>query len=146
MCAGVDRGVGESLRTQARAAGDPDALILTGPVDEPTLLNLYRGAELLVYPSRYEGFGLPILEAMRCGIPVVAARTSSIPEVVADAGVLLDPLDVAGWTDAIAAILDDPEHAANLREKSIARAAEFSWDRTARETLAALRACAGVPR
>ena len=146
VCAGVDRGVGDSLRAQAQAAGDPDALILTGPVDEAILLNLYRGAEMLVYPSRYEGFGLPILEAMRCGTPVIAARTSSIPEVVGDAGILVDALAVPAWTDAIARILHDPAAAARLREQSIARAAQFSWDRTARETLAALRACAGSGR
>ena len=146
VCAGVDRGIGESLRAQARAADDPDALVLTGPVDDATLLNLYRGAEMLVYPSRYEGFGLPIVEAMRCGIPVIAARTSSLPEVVGDAGILVDALDVAAWTDAIAGILNDATAAASLRQKSIARAAEFSWNRTACETLAALRACAGLGR
>jgi glycosyltransferase involved in cell wall biosynthesis len=146
VCAGVDRGTGDTLRGHARAAGDPDALVLTGAVDDAALLNLYRGAEMLVYPSRYEGFGLPILEAMRCGVPVVAARTSSIPEVAGDAGILVDALDVTAWTDAIARILGDRQIAADLRARSIARAAEFSWDRTARETLASLRACAGVRR
>ena len=70
---------------QAREAGDPEALTILGVVPDSTLLNLYRGAELLVYPSRYEGFGLPILEAMQCGIPVIGARAASVPEVVGPA-------------------------------------------------------------
>ena len=141
VCAGVDRGIGGDLIAQARAAGDPDALVLTGPVSDAALLNLYRGAAMLVYPSRYEGFGLPILEAMQCGIPVVAANTSSLPELVGDAGPLLPALDVDAWSTAIRAILSNPSEAARLRGTSLARATLFSWDRTARETLAALRAC-----
>ena len=96
---------------------------------------------MLAYPSRYEGFGLPILEAMRCGVPVVAANSSSLPELVGQAGSLLDPLDEAAWAAAIGAILAAPD-VASRREASLAQAARFSWDRTARETLAVLRACA----
>jgi glycosyltransferase involved in cell wall biosynthesis len=144
VCAGVDRGVGAALTAQAAAANDPDAIVLTGPVSDETLVNLYRGASLFVYPSRYEGFGLPILEAMQCGLPVVAARSSSIPEVVGDAGLLIDPIDVEAWTDAIEGVLSHPARAAVMRHASVKRAALFSWDRTARETLAALRACASA--
>ena len=86
VCAGVDRGIGAGLKEDAVRAGDAAAIVLTGPVSDEVLLNLYRGAAVLAYPSRYEGFGLPILEAMQCGIPVVAARTSSLPELVGDAG------------------------------------------------------------
>jgi glycosyltransferase involved in cell wall biosynthesis len=142
VCAGVDRGIGASLVAQAREARDPDALVLTGPVSEEALLNLYRGAALLAYPSRYEGFGLPILEAMRCGIPVVGARAASIPEVIGDAGTLVDPVDVDAWQSAIADTLTGGETASRLRQASLTRASRFSWDRTARETLAALRDCA----
>jgi alpha-1,3-rhamnosyl/mannosyltransferase len=146
VCVGIDRGTGATLTAQAQAANDPGAIVLTGPVSDAALLNLYRGASLFVYPSRYEGFGLPILEAMQCGLPVVAADSSSIPEVVGDAGVLIDPLDVDAWTAAIEGILSHPARAAVMRHASIKRAAAFSWDRTALETLAALRACADAPR
>jgi glycosyltransferase involved in cell wall biosynthesis len=141
VCAGIDRGVGAELRVRAETAKDPDALVLTGPVSEAELLNLYRGAAVFLYPSRYEGFGLPVLEAMRCGVPVVAAGCASLPELVAGAGVLLDPLDVGAWQDAIRQILTDPSMAARLRETGLARAARFSWRRTAAETVAILRQC-----
>jgi glycosyltransferase involved in cell wall biosynthesis len=146
VCAGVDRGAGASLLTQALAGRDPVAVVLTGPVEDSVLLNLYRGAAALVYPSRYEGFGLPLLEAMQCGIPVVAANSSSLPEVVGDAGPLVDPLDAAAWEAAIARLLSSPLHAARLGAASLARAAQFSWDRTASGTLASLRTCAGSAR
>ena len=110
----------------------PDALILTGPVSEDVLVNLYRGASMLLYPSLYEGFGLPVLEAMRCGVPVIAANCASVPEIVGDAGVLLDPLDVSAWTNAIGRLLGDASMTARLRDAGIARAAEFSWARRRR--------------
>ena len=113
---------------------------------EAALVNLYRGAAVLVYPSRYEGFGLPILEAMQCGIPVLGSRAASIPEVIGDAGILLDELDVDQWTSAITAVVSDPRVRADLSKKSIERAAKYSWARTARETVAAFRAAAGDTR
>jgi glycosyltransferase involved in cell wall biosynthesis len=136
VCAGVNRGTAEPLRRTAADAGAPDALVLTGPVADATLLNLYRGAELLVYPSRYEGFGLPLVEAMRCGIPVIGSRCASIPEVVGDAGALLDPLDAGAWALAIVRTIANRSAAAAAAG---ARGAEFSWARTAEETLAVLR-------
>ncbi len=143
VCAGVDRGTRDALLAQARDAGDPDALAILGPVPEAVLVNLYRGAALLAYPSRYEGFGLPILEAMQCGIPVLGSRAASIPEIVGDAGILLDELDVEQWTAAITAVASDPRLRGDLSKKSIDRAAQFSWARTARETVAVFRATAG---
>jgi glycosyltransferase involved in cell wall biosynthesis len=142
VLAGVDRGVGEDLIARAAAAGDPDALILTGPVSDDVLVNLYRGASMLLYPSRYEGFGLPVLEAMRCGVPVIAADCASVPEIVGEAGVLLDPLDVPAWREAIGRLLTDPAMAARLRDAGLARAAGYSWTRTAKDTMAVLRECA----
>jgi glycosyltransferase involved in cell wall biosynthesis len=139
VCAGVDRGVGPALQAQARAASDPGAVIVTGPVSESALINLYRGAAMLTYPSRYEGFGLPVLEAMQCGVPVVAANAASIPEIVGDAGILLDPLDARQWGKAIFSVLTDDAHAARLREAGLKRASIFSWMRTAHATLAILR-------
>jgi glycosyltransferase involved in cell wall biosynthesis len=142
VCAGHDRGVGESLRRQAAEAGDAAALVLLGAVDEDALVALYRSASALVYPSRYEGFGLPILEAMACGTPVIAARAASAPEVVGDAGLLVAPADVREWREAIARVAGGGEYAAGWRERGRARAAGFTWLRTASHTLAVLRECA----
>ncbi|HEX6463669.1 MAG TPA: glycosyltransferase family 1 protein [Vicinamibacterales bacterium] len=139
VCAGIDRGVAASLRDEATRATDPDALVLTGPLEDAALLNLYRGASMLLYPSRYEGFGLPVLEAMQCGIPVVAARATSIPELTGNAAVLLGPEDVEAWSQAIVEILEDATRRTTMSEAGIRRAAEFSWTRTAAETLAILR-------
>jgi glycosyltransferase involved in cell wall biosynthesis len=94
----------------------------------------------------YEGFGLPVLEAMQCGVPVGAARAASLPEVAGDGGVLLDPLDVRAWRDAIAAVWQDAAMRTRLRGAGLAQAARFSWTRTAGETLAVLRACAAERR
>ena len=96
---------------------------------------------MLLYPSLYEGFGLPVLEAMRCGVPVIAANCASVPEIAGDAGVLLDPLDVSAWTNAIGVLLGDVSMTARLRDAGIARAAEFSWARTAKDTIEVLRRC-----
>lgn len=139
VCAGIDRGVAAELREEAARATDPDAIVLTGPLEDEALLNLYRGAAMLLYPSRYEGFGLPVLEAMQCGIPVVAARAASIPELTGDAAVLLDPLDDDAWSHAIVEILEDEHRSGELVTDGLAQAARFSWRRTASETLAVFR-------
>lgn len=146
VCAGIDRGIGEALARQARDAGDPHSLVLLGPVAEPSLVNLYRGAAMLVYPSRYEGFGLPVLEAMQCGIPVVSANGASLPEIVGDAGVLIDPLDVGAWVREISSLLRGDERRGELGWAGRARAATFSWERTAARTLEVLRESAGAAR
>ena len=95
VVAGVDRGVSEGLCATAAEAGAPDAVVALGPVDEQRLRALYRGARALVYPSLYEGFGLPLIEAMASGTPVLASHEASIPEVLGGAGMLLDPYDSA---------------------------------------------------
>ena len=137
--AGTDRGVGDTLRRLATQAGAADALVLLGSVTERRLRALYRGAAALVYPSLYEGFGLPLIEAMACGTPVIASRVTSIPEVVGDAGVLLDPENVGAWTAAILEVANDEHVRARLRAAGLRRAAEFTWERTARLTLEAYR-------
>ncbi len=91
---------------------------------------------MLLYPSRYEGFGLPVLEAMQCGTPVISARAASMPEIMGETGVLVDPLDVDAWSVAIIAILEDGNRRKALSEAGLRRAANFSWGRTARATLA----------
>jgi glycosyltransferase involved in cell wall biosynthesis len=100
----------------------------------PALLN---GADLFVFPSLYEGFGLPPLEAMACGTPVVSSNASSLPEVVGDAGILVDPYQTEAIAEAVRRVLTDRGLREGLREKGLARAREFSWEQTARLTLAA---------
>jgi len=135
VLAGVDRGTGADLqRLSDKGGGAAPLVTFAGTTAEPLLLALYRSAAALVYPSRYEGFGLPLLEAMACGTPVIAARTSSIPEVVGDAAVLLDPDDEPGWISAIERVLEDAPHRDRLRNAGLSRAREFSWRRTAEET------------
>ncbi|HET7219625.1 MAG TPA: glycosyltransferase, partial [Vicinamibacterales bacterium] len=147
VLAGVDRGVaGDLARLNERTGRATPLVTFAGAVPEQTLVALYRRAAALVYPSRYEGFGLPLLEAMSCGTPVIAARSSSIPEVVGEAGVLLDPDDEAGWEEAIARVLDDPGHVAQLTRLGLARAATFSWRRTATETVRIYRRLLGLPQ
>ena len=102
-----------------------------GFVADGDLPALYRQATVFAFPSLYEGFGLPPLEAMACGTPVVASTSSSVPEVVGDAGLLVDPLDVSAWTDALRRLLDDESLGVALRERGLKRAAGFIWSRTA---------------
>jgi glycosyltransferase involved in cell wall biosynthesis len=135
VLAGVDRGIGDTLRKLATEGKSPDAVICLGPVTDDQLLTLYRRTAALVYPSRYEGFGLPVLEAMACGTPVIASRAASIPEVLGDAGILLDPDDGAGWTEAIVKLLQDEWESTRMRKAGLARAKDFTWARTAAITL-----------
>jgi glycosyltransferase involved in cell wall biosynthesis len=107
------------------------------PVSELPLW--YNAAELFVYPSLYEGFGLPPLEAMACGTPVVASNTSSLPEVVGGAGLTVDPLDVEGLAEAMRRVLSDEALRWEMRERGLQRARGFSWTRTARETVQVYR-------
>jgi glycosyltransferase involved in cell wall biosynthesis len=108
---------------------------ITGYLPREDLVSLYAGAALFVYPSLYEGFGMPLLEAMASGVPIVAARTSSIPEVIGNAGILVDPLNISEMGEAVRRVLTDRSVSSSLREKGMARAREFTWDRAARETL-----------
>ena len=108
-----------------------------GFVTENELAALYRGASVLVMPSTYEGFGLPVLEAMRLGTPVISARSSSLPEVGGDAALWVDAADDADLARKIDLVVSDPRVGAKLRAASLARAACFSWDATARQTVAA---------
>jgi glycosyltransferase involved in cell wall biosynthesis len=106
-----------------------------GYVDEEDKPVLYRNAETFVFPSKREGFGLPVLEAMACGTPVVTSSATSLPEVVGDAGFTVDPDDARGLAGAIIATIIQDNLAAEMRQKSQKQAAEFSWEKTATETL-----------
>jgi glycosyltransferase involved in cell wall biosynthesis len=146
VLAGIDRGIGDGLCAIARAADAPDVVVRLGVVAEDQLQALYRTAAALVYPSRYEGFGLPVLEAMASGTPVIGSLAASIPEVLGDAGVLVDPEDVQGWADAIVTVVNDEHRRAGMRAAGLARAAQFTWGRTARITLGVYRRAAGWDR
>jgi glycosyltransferase involved in cell wall biosynthesis len=132
---GLDRGVSDGLCEMAADAGAPEAVVALGVVDEGRLHALYRGATALMYPSLYEGFGLPLIEAMASGTPVIASHEASIPEVLGGAGMLLDPHDSASWRDAIIRIVNDESLRGDLRARGLARAATYTWQRTARLTL-----------
>ena len=123
------------FETVARLGLEP-FVTFTGYVADDDLPALYAGAGLFAFPSLYEGFGLPVLEAMACGTPVVTSNSSSLPEVAGDAALLVDPYDVEAIAGAMRQVLEDPALARDLREWGLARAAEFSWERTARETVA----------
>jgi alpha-1,3-rhamnosyl/mannosyltransferase len=120
-----------------QAAREAGARLL-GRVSEEELRALYAGCAAFVYPSLYEGFGLPVLEAMAAGAPVITSRVSSLPEVAGDAALLVDPLDVADITGALSRVLADGALATELRRRAPERARAFSWSRTARDTLVLL--------
>jgi glycosyltransferase involved in cell wall biosynthesis len=113
----------------------PGRIVLTGSTAPADLDALYRGASLFVYPSLYEGFGLPVLEAMGRGAPSVVSIASSLPEVAGEAAVPVDPRSVAGLAEAMERVVNDRDLAARLGAAGRARAAGFSWDQTARRTL-----------
>jgi len=123
------------IGTMVRSLGLQGHVLFPGFIDEADLPHLYRGALLFVYPSLYEGFGLPILEAMGCGVPVITSNTSSMPEVAGDAAVLVDPTKPETLALAMASVLTDEALREKLRQKGIARARGFSWDAVARKTL-----------
>ena len=124
----------ETIFARAAELGLEDAVIFPGYVPSDELPWWYRAAELFVYPSLFEGFGLPVLEALACGTPTIASRASSLPEVAGSAALLVDPEDTAELTDAIANVLSDPALAAELRTAGPRQAARFPWTRTAAET------------
>lgn len=126
-----------------RELGLEEEVSLPGFVTEADLPALYSAASLLALPSLYEGFGLPVLEAMACGTPVVCSNTSSLPEVAGDAALLVAPHDTAGWAGAMGHVLADPALQAELRARGLARARRFGWPAAARATLDTYRACGG---
>lgn len=126
----------EGLAEELRGLGAE----LRGYVDRDELARLYRSAACLVFPSRFEGFGLPVLEAMARGCPVIAAEATSLPEVVGDAGLLVTADDVDAWASTIEALMDDPSQRAELASRGRARAQVFTWAESARAHLEAYAA------
>jgi len=116
-----------------------DKVIFTGYVEEKDLPALYSGAKAFVFPSLYEGFGLPPLEAMACGTPVISSNTSSMPEVIGKAGILISPKDERLWANIIVNVLKDKALAQTLSEWGVRQAKKFSWEETARKTIEVYR-------
>lgn len=128
------------LLAHARTSGLPDGtVVMTGYVNDETLVTLYNACAAFVFPSWYEGFGLPVLEAMRCGAAVIGANTSSVPEVIGREDALFDPNSTSDMGRMIEKVLTDAPFRQSLRDFAPVQAARFSWDETARRALAALR-------
>src|SRR6185503_10112276 len=125
----------ETLRALEQT-GVSESVILTGYVPERDLPALYSGALCFVYPSIFEGFGLPPLEAMKCGAPVIVGNKTSLPEVVGDAALMIDPFDINAIATAIQKVISNSELRSELRAKGLQRANQFDWKETARRTLA----------
>lgn len=128
----------ETGETEQAIAEHGDLVVTVGRVPDADLPALYRRADVFCYPSIYEGFGLPVLEAMQCGTAVVTSDVSSLPEVGGDAVRYVEPSDTGSIRDGLAAVLSDPALRARLAAAGVERARGFSWDRTARMTLDAL--------
>jgi glycosyltransferase involved in cell wall biosynthesis len=135
VIAGGKGWLNNDIKTQIEEFGISGQTCFTGYVAQEDLPAIYSMASVFVYPSLYEGFGLPILEAMGCGCPVITSNVSSMPEVAGDAGVLIDPFDAHALSKAIQEVLADEGLRARLSAAGIERAKQFSWEKTARETL-----------
>ncbi|HEV2871868.1 MAG TPA: glycosyltransferase family 1 protein, partial [Actinomycetota bacterium] len=129
-------GAGE-LEAAVAASGVADRVLVPGYVPEADKAALLTGADVFAYPSRYEGFGLPVLEAMACATPVVTTTGGSLPEVAGDAATLIDPGDETALAAAIAKLATDPAARADAATRGLARAASFTWERCAELTAAA---------
>ena len=132
----------EELQSGAR---DNPRIGFTGEIDDATMAELLNTAEALVFPSLWEGFGLPAVEAMACGAPVLSSDRGSLPEVVGDAGLFFDPTDAGAIADQAIRLLSDAGLSADLRAKGTARVAQFSWDRAAEMAEASFRKTLGIP-
>jgi glycosyltransferase involved in cell wall biosynthesis len=134
-----------SLRRSVETAGVRQDVRFFGFVPDATLAVLYRTAHVFAFPSLYEGFGLPPLEAMACGTPVITSRISSLPEVVGDAALLVDPYDTTEIARALERVFSDQALREELVTRGRARASEFSWDRSVRAVLSVYREVLSPP-
>jgi glycosyltransferase involved in cell wall biosynthesis len=135
------------VRRAVERSPDRAEVICAGLVDDADMPALFSGASVFLYPSFYEGFGLPVVEAMACGTPVITSRSASLPEVVGDAAVLVDPMRQDDVAAALLRVLDDAGLRASLAERGPAQAATFRWEAAARRTIDVYRLAAspGVP-
>ena len=133
----------DELRAEL-AKGGPGRVVRAEGLSASTLATAYAGADVVAYVSLYEGFGLPVLEAMSADAPVITSNTSSLPEVAGDAALLVDPEDVGGIADALSRVLTDPALSEDLRRRGRERASQFSWAATARATLDVYRHVIGA--
>jgi glycosyltransferase involved in cell wall biosynthesis len=131
VCAGSDDELA-ALRADAASVGAAERVLFPGFVSDETLVSLYQACELFVFPSLYEGYGLPVAEAMACGAPVIAARTSSLPELVADPRALFDPLDIASMAETLERALTDEQWRQELRQQKL----DHTWRGVAERTAA----------
>ncbi len=138
VLAGQRGWLAEPIYQRVEALGLAGRVLFPGFVADDDLPALLSGALAFVFPSLYEGFGIPVLEAQACGTPVLASNTSSLPEVAGDGALLVDPLDTASIADGLRRLLTEPELRGRLREAGYANVTRFSWDRCAVETLAVL--------
>ena len=123
--------------------GGADAVTWPGHLGDAELVRAYQAASALVLPSRYEGFGFPVAEAMACGTPAICSAVGALREVGGDAAIFVDPDDIAGWARQMERVLTEPGLAADLGRRGRAQAARFSWRETARQTLAVYEKAGG---
>jgi glycosyltransferase involved in cell wall biosynthesis len=139
VLAGSDWSGAERVHAEAARSGCGDDIVFTGFVPGADLPALYQGADALAFPSLYEGFGIPVLEAMACGVPVACSDVSSLPELAGDAALLFHPADEDALASSLERLLLDAELRARLRARGLARASLFTWEESARRTLDVLR-------
>jgi glycosyltransferase involved in cell wall biosynthesis len=125
----------EGLFKKVKDLGLVDKVVFTGYLDEADKVAVYQGAKIFAFPSIYEGFGLPPLEAMSAGVPVISSDTSSMPEVVGEAGILLSPKDKKSWVEAITRVNSDEKLRKEMIEKNKLQVSKFSWERTAQKNI-----------
>lgn len=135
VCVGDKSGIDFKVRQRAEQKGISDRIILLGHVAQEALPAIYQGASLFLYPTLYEGFGLPVVEAMASNVPVITSNNSSLKEIAAGYADLVNPLDVEGIAKAIVHCVCDADHRGSLRKLGLRRAQDFSWRRAAEQTL-----------
>lgn len=135
ICVGHRDGSEFKIRQRAEYLGVGDRVRLLGHVAQEALPAIYQGATLFLYPTLYEGFGLPVIEAMASGVAVITSNTSALKEIAEGYAHLVDPLDIDGMAKAIARCMGDPEHRASLAKLGLRRSEDFRWDRAAKRTL-----------
>lgn len=135
LCVGSREGSEFKIRQRAQYLGIGDKVRLLGHVAPEALPAIYQGATLFLYPTLYEGFGLPVIEAMASGVAVITSNTSALKEIAEGYALLVDPLDLDGMAKAIAHLMGNPERRAAFAERGLRRAEDFRWDETAKKTL-----------